>query len=275
MGVVLENHKEKHEIVQFSFVDLDESKGGTDFQPFLKTQIRQPEKKESADFQAGLPIKNESEKQNKNSENESVRKRDELIETLIQKSEVLTNEIAGLRSKLDNQEQLFQAELKSIKHDSYQRGVHDGILQAERNNENKYHQNLERLSNSMKKLETISTQFESLSENFEKELVHTSIAIAKEVLTGEISFNSGQVAINLSKSLIKNLNEATEITIHANSGDIDDLKTSLSKMENIKIVSDSAISRGGVIISSDIGTIEGNIMDRFKVVKESILSKVD
>jgi flagellar assembly protein FliH len=292
MPIVSEHQKEQHKIVPFSFTDLENLDGGTAFQPFLKnvaiqensTQINGTElqhplfpQQDVAPITTQVPNQSTSApiQTNIGLDDESIRKRDELIEVLIQKSDTLSGEIANLQAKLDNQDRIFQNELQNIKKDAYESGVRDGIQRAEQNLENQYQNNIGRLGSSIKKLEKLSNEFESMSSMLEKELINTSIAIAKEVITNEISFNSGQVAISLSKTLLQDISDATEIKLHVNGGDFSDVKGALSSLEKVEVISDTAISRGGVILISDVGTIEGNVMERFKKAKDSILSKID
>ena len=42
-------------------------------------------------------------------------------------------------------------------------------------------------------------------------------------------------------------------------------------MQNVEIVEDDAVKEGGVVILSDVGNIDAQILQRFKAIKEAIL----
>jgi flagellar assembly protein FliH len=199
--------------------------------------------------------------------------KDNLIQTLLEKADKLTAELLSVQQKLTAQDTLFKQEMKSVKEDSFQQGFQAGLAKAREELENNYNSNLSQLQNSIAKIDELGINLNKVTEAIEKELVHTSIAIAKEILDAEISFNSGQVAINLSKALIKQLEEAEAIEIKVNPHDFSTVKIGLSNLGHVKIIEDSAVVKGGVIISSDIGSIEGNIMERYKKLKSDALAK--
>jgi len=267
MGIIRGNIKDKHTISGFSFRDLDSEKI-----EYIDEDSFQP-----------MPIKTVSEPQsygavtqNRSVENvEDINRRDGMISSLLEKSDSLSKELVKVQKQLSDQENLFRDDMRNLEENSYQRGLQDGLLKAKTDMENLYSSDLNQLGASINKLEDLSSKVSSMMKSVEKELVHTSIAIAKEVIDSEISFNSGQVAINLAKSLIQKLDDAKEITIRVNSNDYESLKIGLSDLENIKIVQDGAVVKGGVIIISSVGSIEGNIMERYKKVSSDSLSKID
>jgi len=53
--------------------------------------------------------------------------------------------------------------------------------------------------------------------------------------------------------------------------DYDYVSKKLEPDEKIKLVPDSAIKAGGVVISSDVGNIEAEIKERFNAIKNNIL----
>ena len=53
------------------------------------------------------------------------------------------------------------------------------------------------------------------------------------------------------------------------------LKENLKDKEKIQIEADNAISRGGVVISSNLGNLDGNVMSRYKMLKQSVLDNLN
>jgi flagellar assembly protein FliH len=74
----------------------------------------------------------------------------------------------------------------------------------------------------------------------------------------------------LTKELLNDIKEATQIEIKVNPLDYDYVKDNLN-LEKVKITPDNAISIGGVVILSDAGNIEAEIHKRFENIKKHIL----
>jgi len=267
MGIIRGDGKNKHLISNFTFGDLDDDIRDDvleeDFQPMpIKTVS------ESKDFIAVPQIGSVESA-------EDLNRRDSMINSLIEKSDSLSNKFMEVQQQLSNQDSLFRDEMINAKELSYQQGLKDGITKSKADMDQLYSSELDQLANSISGLEKLSEQVSSMMNTIEKELVHTSVAIAKEVIDSEISFNSGQVAINLAKSLMEKLDDAKEIKVRVNINDYESVKIGLSNLQHIEIIPDSAVTKGGAIIISDVGSIEGNIMERYKQVKSHSLSKVD
>jgi len=276
MPIVRNGEKAKHVISGLKFTDFSNTECGmSEFIPITQCQ---------ADTSTQIEISPEDTPQTEPQvveqspiqidRRDEADKKDRVIETLLEKSEALSRELVKVQAKLTNQESLFRDEMSKMKEDAFNRGVQEGISRAKMEQDTQYEEKLTQLQGSINKLEQLSSQFTSMMKNIEQELVHTSIAIAKEVVDAEITYNSGQVAINLARSLIKKIEEAKEVTIKVNHLDYESVKVGLSDMTNIKLIPDSAIARGGVIIISEVGSIEGNIVERYKKVKDDIISKI-
>ena len=268
MGIIRGDGKNKHLITAFQFGDLDAKNSDIEeegFEPLAINTVSEPPK----DFGV-IPHQMNSVETVEDSS-----RRDSMISSLLEKSDSLSNSLMAVQKQLTEQESLFKNEMTDAKERSYEQGLKDGISQAKIEMDNLYSSELNQLANSISGLEKLSEQVSSMMNTIEKELVHTSVAIAKEVIDSEISFNSGQVAINLAQSLIKKLDDAKEIKVRVNMNDYESVKVSLSNLEHIEIIPDSAVTKGGAIIISDVGSIEGNIMERYKQVKSHSILKID
>ena len=61
------------------------------------------------------------------------------------------------------------------------------------------------------------------------------------------------------------------VVIKVNPLDFEFLDEELKENPNIKLKSDDAIARGGVIVISENGNVDGNIMSRYNILKQSVL----
>jgi len=89
-------------------------------------------------------------------------------------------------------------------------------------------------------------------------LVHNDLTRKKELF-----FHSTV----LSSELIKELQSASKITLKVNPKDHGAISEHVGSMEHIEVVSDSAVSEGGVIALSDAGNIDATIKERFDMAK--------
>ena len=133
----------------------------------------------------------------------------------------------------------------------------------------------EKIVQSLITLENTLKQSQIHLEALEKELSSIAIDMAKEVIVKEIEENSQRVALELTRSLLSNIMEATQIGIKVNPIDYVYLKENLKDKEKIQIEADNAISRGGVVISSNLGNLDGNVMSRYKMLKQSVLDNLN
>jgi len=106
------------------------------------------------------------------------------------------------------------------------------------------------------------------------ELMHAAVDIAKEVVKIEISKSSNEIAKTLADELIKELQSASKIRLKVNPKNHGTLSEHLGKLDHIDIISDSAVSEGGVVVISDAGNIDAQIQKRFERVKKAALNEL-
>ena len=194
----------------------------------------------------------------------------ELIEELLKKSDEFNNAISRLEQQLQTQTQNYEAKLTEIKETSYKAGYNEGYNVAKKELEDKIKEHLSRLVEGVHKIEEVYKEYQTKAENIEKELVGVAVDIAEEVIAKELSKSSKEIALSLTKELLNDIKEATQIEIKVNPLDYDYVKDNLN-LEKVKITPDNAISIGGVVILSDAGNIEGEIYKRFENIKKHVL----
>lgn len=100
---------------------------------------------------------------------------------------------------------------------------------------------------------------------FEDIIVSTSVMIASEILKREISKDS-EIIIEQVKSAIATLEDEVILSIHLHPEDIEIIEQAKSvltdekkKLENVKIVPNQIVERGGCILKSNAGNIDARI----------------
>jgi len=131
-----------------------------------------------------------------------------------------------------------------------------------------------RLTETIATLQESQQRFIKKVDTIEEELIETALDLAKQVIVKEIQSDSKEIALRLAKLLLTEVKEAATITLKVNPDDFDYIQANLETQSNLKIVADPAVGSGGVIVLSDIGNIDGEIMHRFERIKEAVFGTV-
>jgi flagellar assembly protein FliH len=197
--------------------------------------------------------------------------KDELVESLLKKTDEMSSNFIKLQMRLEEKENEFKIELEAAKKESYEQGIADAKGELESENDALQANSVEQFSKSVIALEKSASEFEGALGRIEDELVNAAIDIAKEVILVELDEHSGNIATKLSQELIQDLKESAKVTLKVNPNDHGIVSEKIGKLAHIDIVSDSAISPGGVIAISESGNIDSEIMKRYERVKRAAL----
>lgn len=199
--------------------------------------------------------------------------KDELIESLLQKTDEMSSNFIKMQMKLEAKEEEFKAALEAAKAEVFEQGKEAGIQEAQALVQQEHSALMEQFATSVSTLEKSTNEFASSIEGIKEELIHAALDIAKEVIKVETSQRGNEIATVLAQELIAEIKGSSQVTIKVNPNDKVALEKSLGTMENIKIMSDNAVSLGGVVVLSDAGNIDGDIMKRYERVKSAALGQ--
>jgi len=199
--------------------------------------------------------------------------KESLIESLMKKTDEMSSNFIKLQMKLEQKEQEYQESLQKAKEEAFAEGMEAGRAQAMEEIDKNLSHKIALLEESIKRVDASANEFKSALEGIKSELVSAALDVAQEVVQVEVSQNSAEIAKVLSDELIKDLQTASKITLKVNPKDHALISEHLGKLENIDVVSDSAISEGGVVVISDAGNIDAQISKRFERVKKAALSE--
>lgn len=186
------------------------------------------------------------------------------VEELLKKTDELSTNIVKLQMQIENQEAEFNRRLEAEISRAFEDGKSEGLNEASANFDAKIAELNERFNSSVAK---ISAKFDALDEFIAKnedELAKTAINVAKQVIESEISQHSSKIAFNLANTLLSEVKDAKNITLRVNPSDSEYLNENFKGKNHIKIEADDAISKGGVVIISEAGNIDGTILGRFE-----------
>lgn len=131
----------------------------------------------------------------------------------------------------------------------------------------------------------IKDKFLDEAKKFEDLIVDTAIMIATDILDREIK-SDNEILINQVRKAIAELEEEEILSIHLHPEDIEILENSKSiltddkkKLENVKLVPNNSVDKGGCILKSPAGNIDTRIktqlMNISKILKKSLLDDDD
>jgi flagellar assembly protein FliH len=247
---------DKHIIKPYRFKSLEDTQN-EEFVPFSKIDDPQPNQQHET----------VEESQSVQTEHNHTEHNPKVVESLLEKIEELSNKF--VKAQMDFEKSIQECHQKAAEEakKSYEEGYQKGLSEAEAKCRQELEETKKLYEDSIKKLDEISAVFDKKLEAVEKELISVALDIAKEVIQTEISENSKQIALNLAKSLMEDLKNATKVTIKVNPQDAKYLKDNL---KGIEVVEDEAVKPGGIVIMSDVGNIDGEIEERYKAVKEAV-----
>jgi len=203
----------------------------------------------------------------------STSSKESLIESLMQKTDEMSSNFIKLQMKLESKEEEYEVSLAKAKEEAFAEGMEAGHAKAVEDATSEANNSSNLFSDSVLKLEASAKEFESALEGIKKELISAALDISKEVIKVELSENSNDVAKLLSDELLKELQSASKVTLKVNPKNHGVVSQHVGKLEHIDVLSDSAVSEGGVIVISDAGNIDSQIEKRFQRVKRTALSE--
>ena len=199
--------------------------------------------------------------------------KDSLIESLMKKTDDMSSNFIKLQMKLEAKEEEHLQELKKAKEEGFTEGIEAGKAQLLNENKASLENGAEQFASSVLKLEKSAAEFSTALEKIKNELITAALDISKEVVNVELGTNSHEIAKVLSQELIQELQSASKVVLKVNPKDHGFISEKVGSLENVEIVSDSAVSQGGVIAISDAGNIDAQISKRFERVKRAALSE--
>lgn len=191
----------------------------------------------------------------------------ELIEKLLIKSDDLSNSLNNFQIQFEK----LQSQINEKEKTAREEGFKEGELKATLNFKDELEKEKEKVTKSIITLNETIENIKKQIVNLESELSSIALDIAKEVIIKEVDTNSSKIAALISKELLQSMSTNLNIIIKVNPIDFEYLNNVFKNNQNIKIKSDDAIQKGGVVVISDNGNIDGNIMSRYQILKQSVL----
>lgn len=196
------------------------------------------------------------------------------INQIEQKNDLMFESIKKLEAQILAQNEKINDYLSSELENAKEKFIQEGEQKARADFEIQLENLKEQYLKSVAKLDEASAKMLDFCQKFESELSQMALSIAEEILKKELEKDSKYVALALARDLLVELKDANELELRVNSKDYEFLKEKLEAefKGKLKIVLDDAISRGGVVVLSELGNIDSNLNLRLSKIKKMLLN---
>ncbi|EEO25330.1 flagellar assembly protein FliH [Helicobacter winghamensis] len=267
-NIITEQHKNRHDIKKYNFRNM-EIAPKAESQPNMESSIQE----ETPKPQPTMQIVETPQPPIEQSIDAPALKlfETEVVDKILQKSDVLAESLQKLQEQFDKQEKEINEKVSLARNEAKEQGYNEGYQKAKQELEAQINSQKELYALSIQRIDTNILESKNHILTLEKELSSIALDIAKEVITAEINTNSAKIASALARTLLQDIAQNTQVTLKVFPGDLEELKESLKDLNNVHLEADPAIAKGGVVILSNEGNIDGNIFMRFETLKKSIL----
>ncbi len=247
MGKVIDSDNlDKHHVKKFQFATIaqvDNNKSAFDQTLFSATSTDIEEPQEDNEEETSRPSNQEA-------------------DALLQKIEYLSGENIRLETELESLQKRFDEEIAKAREEAFEKGKVEGIQETQVTFQEHNDTHNTQLIKSITSLEEAAQRVEAFLDASKEELIEASGIIAEKIIKKELEEHSHIVAKKLADSFINDLKEASTITLKVNPQDAHYIEEAYKERKKIIVDADDAINKGGIIILSDIGNIDGNIDTR-------------
>ncbi len=186
-------------------------------------------------------------------------------------AETLLNQAETTALDLVAKAQAHAAEIEeAARNTGYQEGFEKGRQEGQ--------DELDPVIRTMRELiEGVRAQREAVIAGAEPELVRLAMAIAQRIVHTEVA-NNHQVVVENVRAALTRLVSREVVTLRVNPADHETIRQyresiiAASDVEQLRIVEDQRVDRGGVLVETDAGTIDAKIATQLREAKRAILT---
>ena len=248
MGQIINSEEEqKGKVEKFSFdrLDVDEADiVASETNPFA-----------SMTEEAEIPVA-------ESGQHEEVLTSDER-KALMEKIDQLTSDVVRLQMEQEKMQKAHEEALEAAKAEAYEQGKQEAIETFQQEQNEAFEELKSQYIRSITLLDEQKHALDQTLSQLEESLLESAFLIAKKVIVKEVDKHSAEIATDIAHFLLKNIKESSDVTLKVNPEDFGFVSSQL-KETLIKIESDEAIQKGGVVIVGGEENIDGNILTRYK-----------
>jgi flagellar assembly protein FliH len=121
-------------------------------------------------------------------------------------------------------------------------------------------------------IEMARVERHKIIESAEPEIVRLSVAVAERILNAHVA-QQPEAVLDMVRSAITRLVNRETVTVRVNPADIAlmrehrDHLMAMNDIDNMRVIEDQRVDRGGVVIETDAGTIDAKISTQLREVR--------
>jgi len=157
----------------------------------------------------------------------------------------------------------WRARLAAARQAGYQDGYRDGLVALDGFKQSFAAQATAQIGTL---LSSFDTQFQDLDQRIAEAVARTAVQLARQVLRSEIAANPAIVSQVAAEAVGAVLLSARHISVHVNPQDLPLVAEGADealKARGARLVADAGIERGGVLVESDLGSIDARVASRW------------
>jgi flagellar assembly protein FliH len=167
---------------------------------------------------------------------------------------------------------LSEEELADREKAAYERGLHDAETRYQEQLKALTNQTARALARSLKELDQLQKR---LYEEAEKQVAKLALEVAKKIVRREVRIDE-QIVLAMIKVAMSYVSDARKVKVRVNPADLNIIRSHVPAEEEFspgmpppEWIADPAIERGGFIIDSDAGTVDGRLGMQFQEIEKS------
>jgi flagellar assembly protein FliH len=163
-----------------------------------------------------------------------------------------------------------QARLAALERDAFAKGYAQGERAGVEAGAKRADAMLRRVAQTLEELERLR---KAIIKDTERQMVQLALALARRLVHREVSIDPSLVAA-MAHVALERLGEATPATIRLNPDDYTTVAAQRGERwegAQVTIVPDPAVSRGGCLVESDFGTVDGRIDAQFDEMTRALV----
>ena len=154
---------------------------------------------------------------------------------------------------------------EAAKSEGFEQGVSDGRAAASAEMD-------EMLETMRGLIEMARAERHKIIEGAEPEIVRLAVAVAERVLAQHIAVDR-ETVVEMTRSAVARLVNRETVTVRVNPADIEAMRDhrdrimSMNAIDNMRIIEDQRVDRGGVVLETEAGTIDAKVSTQLREVR--------
>ena len=154
---------------------------------------------------------------------------------------------------------------EAAKSEGFEQGVSDGRAAASAEMD-------EMLETMRGLIEMARAERHKIVEGAEPEIVRLAVAVAERVLAQHIAVDR-ETVVEMTRSAVARLVNRETVTVRVNPADIEAMRDhrdrimSMNAIDNMRIIEDQRVDRGGVVLETEAGTIDAKVSTQLREVR--------